>query len=95
MSSLDLGDIEKYKEERFTVARVIAETISKYLDEMDTELKRMYVTLILFFESIKKLNTIFNLKRFLSFLSLTKLTVIFEILNPDTQHVEDLSYLKE
>lgn len=53
MSSLDLGDIEKYKEERFTVARVIAETISKYLDEMDTELKRMYVTLILFFESIK------------------------------------------
>jgi hypothetical protein len=31
----------------------------------------------------------------LTFLSLTRLTVIFEILNPETQHVEDLSYLKE
>ncbi|CAF0716229.1 unnamed protein product [Brachionus calyciflorus] len=32
---------------------------------------------------------------FLSFLVQFNLTVIFEILNPETQHVEDLSYLKE
>lgn len=57
MSSLDLGDIEKYKEERFTVARVIAETISKYLDEMDTELKRMYVN---FLFRVSEVKTIFN-----------------------------------
>jgi len=31
----------------------------------------------------------------LSFLCLTKLTVIFELLQPQNQHVEDLSYLKE
>jgi len=32
---------------------------------------------------------------FLSFLCLTKLTVVFEILQPNYQHVEDLSYLSE
>ena len=32
---------------------------------------------------------------FLSFLSWTKLTVVMEILIPDSMHVEDLSYLNE
>ena len=32
---------------------------------------------------------------FLSFLCVFNLTVVFEILNPETQHVEDLSYLSE
>lgn len=60
MISFDLGDIEKYKEERFTVARVISETISKYLDEMDTESKRMYVNFL--FRVSKKVQAIFNFK---------------------------------
>lgn len=33
--------------------------------------------------------------KFLKLLSYYNLTAIFEILNPNTQHVEDLSYLKE
>ncbi len=34
-------------------------------------------------------------KSFLSFLCWTRFTAVFELLNPNTQHVEDLSYLKE
>jgi hypothetical protein len=34
-------------------------------------------------------------KLLLAFLSWTKLTAIFEILIPNSQHVEDLSYLNE
>lgn len=33
--------------------------------------------------------------KFLNFLCFFNLTVIFEILNPNTQHIEDLSHLKE
>jgi len=34
-------------------------------------------------------------KVFLSFLCWTRFTAVFELLNPNTQHVEDLSYLNE
>lgn len=44
---------------------------------------------------VPKLKIIIRVKRFLSFLAISRLTVVFEILQPDNQHIEDLSYLSE
>jgi len=66
-------DIEKYKESRFQIAKVICKSIVDSLNSMDHQ---------------KKI-------RLLSLLSWTKMTVIMEVLQPDYQHVVDLSYLSQ
>ncbi|XP_067933091.1 uncharacterized protein [Watersipora subatra] len=63
--------------------------IDKYSGERYQIAKEIAHSIFSFFKAIGQEKVV----RLLNFLSETRLTVVMEILNPDHQHVEDLSYL--
>ena len=70
----DRSDIDKYSEDRFQVARYVAEAIMSLVENLDKTGSAAFL---------------FN------FMHYTRLTAVFEVLNPASQHVEDLSHLKQ
>ena len=66
------SDVGKYQDNRFQVARVVAESVLDMMSNMEEH----------------------SLALFLNFLHFTKVTTVFELLQPKYQHIENLTHLQ-